>query len=497
MKRLLLCILGGWLAACTPSIPESAGKIEKYPAIYPDYTGLTVPYNIAPLNFRIGEQADAYRTVWYTDQDHRIIVNGKKVDIPLKKWKHLLMEAKGKTLYTDVFVRQQGQWRKYNTITNQVAPDPIDRYLSYRLIEPGYVLYEQMSLNQRDLTDFTEKEIFNNQVLARDGQSHCINCHAYRNYRTSDMQFHVRAYLGGTLIVNDGKAYKVDLKTDSTISAGVYPAWHPTKKCIAYSVNTTYQSFHTRDSQRVEVQDCYSDLILYDLDQNVVTPIVDTPDRLETFPAWSPDGNTLYYACAALPVKAAAKAELIEGLMAHYDEVRYDLMKIPFHQENNTFGSPDTVFAASRRNKSVSLPRVSPDGRYLLFTLGDFGTFHIWHKSSDLCLMELATGEVRELAGLNSDDVESYHSWSSNGRWIVFSSRREDGAYTRPYIAWFSPEGKAGKPFLLPQKDPDHYQQLYKSYNIPEFMVEPVRISFRELKKAIQKEALKANFRKR
>jgi hypothetical protein len=81
---------------------------------------------------------------------------------------------------------------------------------------------------------------------------------------------------------------------------------------------------------------------------------------------------------------------------------------------------------------------------------------------------------------LNSPDVESYHSWSSNGHWIIFSSRRDDGSYTRPYIAYFK-DGKASKPFILPQKYPDFYMEFFKSYNIPEFMVNPVQISRKEL----------------
>ena len=70
----------------------------------------------------------------------------------------------------------------------------------------------------------------------------------------------------------------------------------------------------------------------------------------------------------------------------------------------------------------------------------------------------------------NSDDTESYHSWSSNNRWIVFSSRREDGLYTRPYIAFVGKDGQVGKAFMLPQKDPEYYKYLTKSYNIPEFV---------------------------
>ena len=64
--------------------------------------------------------------------------------------------------------------------------------------------------------------------------------------------------------------------------------------------------------------------------------------------------------------------------------------------------------------------------------MAPFGTFHIWHPESDLYVVDLETGENRELTEANSDDTESYHSWSSNSRWIVFSSRRDEGSEAVP-----------------------------------------------------------------
>lgn len=76
---------------------------------------------------------------------------------------------------------------------------------------------------------------------------------------------------------------------------------------------------------------------------------------------------------------------------------------------------------------------------------------------------------------LNSSDVESYHSWSSNGRWVIFSSKRIDGRYTRLYVAHW--DGKRfTKPLLLPQKNPEHNRERLYSYNIPEFAKTAVSI---------------------
>ena len=71
---------------------------------------------------------------------------------------------------------------------------------------------------------------------------------------------------------------------------------------------------------------------------------------------------------------------------------------------------------------SVCHPRLSPDGRYLLYTVADYGTFPIWHPEADLRMMELKTGRIDTLTIVNSGKSDTYHSWSSNSRWFVFAS---------------------------------------------------------------------------
>ena len=85
-------------------------------------------------------------------------------------------------------------------------------------------------------------------------------------------------------------------------------------------------------------------------------------------------------------------------------------------------------------------------------------------------LLRLSDGEELDVEILNSAETESYHSWSSNGRWILFSSRRLDGRYTRLFIAWMDEKGNIHKPFLLPQSTVEHNVLRTKSYNIPEFI---------------------------
>ena len=290
------------------------------------------------------------------------------------------------------------------------------------------------------------------------------------------------------------------MKNDSTISAGVYPAWHPWLPIIVYSTNHTGQSFHTINLNKIEVFDSASDLIVYNVENDEVTNIENDPDEFEVFPAWAPDGRTLYYCSAHFEFRDTVAAD-VEVIMRS-KEVKYNLYRKAFDPETLQFGPRELVYQADSLGQSVTLPRVSPDGRFLLMTVGNYGVFHIWHHEADLYLMDLqqpidtvapltsATPDslgnkpqgyqkyaIRPLEELNSPDTESYHSWSSNGRWVVFSSRRDDGGYTRPFIGHVDADGHGSKPFELPQRDPDYHRQFMKSYNIPELMRGPVEVT--------------------
>lgn len=74
-------------------------------------------------------------------------------------------------------------------------------------------------------------------------------------------------------------------------------------------------------------------------------------------------------------------------------------------------------------------------------------------------------------------------------------SRRDDGSFTRPYIAYFDQQGKCHKAFELPQRDPERYTLLYRSFNRPEFMKEPVTVSPKEFANTLAKDAVKAKYK--
>ncbi len=472
MKRYLLSSVIFILAACSPGV-RNASPQNGLPDIYPDYIGVTIPTGIAPLDFTL-KDADALDVTLTGADGTTIRSRGKSsTRISEKRWKKLLEENIGGSINVSVSGLYGKIWKSFDAFGIYVSPDPIDYGLNYRLLEPGYEVYSLMGIYERELGSFKQRALIENTQF--DG---CVNCHSYNRGDPSAMSLHIRGDHGATLLQIDGELTAYDTKTDSTLGFCVYPYWHPSGKYIAYSTNNTRQGFHVQPDKIIEVFDLDSDLQVYDVVNNqiITAPQIKREGIWESFPAFSPDGRTLYF--------TAARQVEIPGELP---QSQYNLLKVSFDPETGSIGNDvETVIDAVSMGKSLTFPKPSFDGKYLMYTLSDYGTFSIWHHESDLWLMDLATGESRPLDEVNSDDTDSYHNWSSNSRWFVFSSRRDDGSFTRLYISHFNEDGTADKPFMLPQRDPkNYYEDLFRSYNVPEFVTGPVQFDKIRAQKAI------------
>lgn len=466
--------------ACGVSHPEEPGlytEVSTMPELYPDYVDVTIPSNIAPLNFMINDP-EVRQCVARLDYPGGSLCygDGRKVQIDQQEWNELLQATKGGsirvTVYTCTDGTDKGGWRRHPSFDIHVAVHEIDPWLSYRLIEPSYVAYEHIDLMQRNLTSFEESIIASNHIGSRREQ--CLNCHSYQNYHTQNMLYHIRGGGGGTMLTYQGKSrLMTDLCREGMISNPVYPSWHPTLPLVAFSTNHTGQFFHTQSVAKVEVQDTESELVLYDVEHDRMILIPSDREDLENFPTWSPDGRHIYYTSAHY-VQRDTATHLDRDMANHYTELQYDLYVRDFDPATMQVGQRRLVLDLASAGQSASLPHVSPDGRHLLYASGQYGCFHIWHADADIRLMDLETMQVDSLELVNSPLADSYPTWSSNGRWIILASRRQDGNYSRVYIAYFDAEGQAHKAFVVPQEDPEHDKYLLRSYNRPETMVECV-----------------------
>ena len=511
----LLPLTSYLLVSCTETVSD-ARQENAQSQIYPDYLGVTIPVNIAPLNFCMADETALLVDAVVTDSyGHSLHSQGKEsTDFDLDDWRTLLHslsfgEGTGRgfdSLSVTVSAKYDDGWHTDRPFSIYVSPDSIDYGICYRLIAPGYEVWSKMGIYERDLSSFDERALIENTQFEG-----CVNCHSFNRGNPADMSLHIRGPHGATLLRHDehpspnthhpSPLIAYNTKTDQTLGFCVYSYWHPSGRYIAYSTNATSQLFHSADPNRIEVFDTASDLQVYDVEKNelLLTPLLKQDSVYETYPVFSADGRSLYFCAArALPLQS-------EGAGRGLDSLHYNLCRIDFDPATGTFGDRiDTIINAAtqpsfqsegaRGGSSISFPRPSYDGRFLCYTLSDYGQFSIWHHEADLWLLDLRTGVSRPLTAANSADTESFHNWSTNSRWLVLSSRRDDGLFTRPYFCHVDTEGVVTKAFMLPQRNPRRfYRDRFLSFNVPDFIIAPTRFDGHQASQIINAES-RTNF---
>lgn len=457
-------------------------NIPRLPRIDPGYIGTVIPPNIAPLNFIVNEPGLRYyvRISSKEGKDIKIFSKHPRIVIPIKHWRILLNENRGNDVLFQVYVKNpNNQWIRFNPIANWISNENIDSYVVYRLLKPAHNFWGNLGIYQRNLENYDETPI----ILNRTMDKCCINCHSFCNNNPENMILHTRGNIGaGMLLAQNNEVVKVNTRSKLIQSPAAYISWHPSQQLVAFSVNKLVQFFHAKGESR-EVSDLGSDLMLYLIESNTITtsPKISSPERMETFPCWSPDGKYLYF-CSSPKIESYISFDR-KDIGKIYDKILYDLERIRYHLDNGTWGEVETLLSSKETGLSITMPRVSPDGRYLLFCMAKHGSFPVFLPSSDLYILDLFSGQYNK-PDINSDKSESYHSWSSNSRWIVFSSKRRDGLCARLYFSYVDENGQVFKPFLLPQKNPVFYDHFQKTYNVPELIINPIRFSWKDFSRA-------------
>ena len=455
-----------------PATPATVAAGARPPRLFPDYADVVLPPNIAPLNFRIEEPGKRYEAQLHSTFGPPVVVRSKDgtIQFPLAEWRRLVRTNAGHPLRLDVAVEDAGgAWTHFLTVTNQIAREPVDSHLAYRLLKPLYSLYSTIGLYQRDLETFQQRPLVENRHTGNG----CLNCHTFLNRQPDTFAFHTRTNgpVHPMVLVVSNEPVRVD-KTMG------YLSWHPSGRLLTFSANKLTLFYHTHGGDTRDVFDAKSHLGIYRVDSNTVVlpPVLSPTNRNLTWPSWAPDGRHLYF--CSTPRRP----------LEEFREVRYDLVRVPYDLERDQWGEPETLVAAQDTGLSAAQPRVSPDGRFVLFTLCKFGNFPIYRPTSDLYLLDLTTRRWRRL-DINSSQADSWHCWSSNGRWVVFSSKRLDGLFARPFFSYVDTEGNFHKPFLLPQEDPEFYDTCLQTFNLPDFVTGPVKLSEADLARAVTRPA--------
>lgn len=466
------------LSGCKPEIYSAVDGSSGPLTIYPDYKEVTIPANIAPLNFHYVVKGAEKAETTFTVGDKSITIKGLEVEWPVRKWKSFIAGSEGNTITVSAEARVDGQpvtetWNIY------VSDDPVDGYLTYRLIEPSYQMYHEVSIEERCVENFEETTICDYKHT----DNACMNCHTHAQQRGDLSFFYIRGPKGGAILNRDGKLRKLTLNAEGMLSGTVYGEIHPSGRFGVFSTNIILPSLHTVAENRMEVYDSASDLTVADFDNNkmINLPHVAEADKLETFPCFSADGESVYY-CVADTV----------ALPQDIRQLKYSVLRADFDSQTGFISEKvDTVWNGPAHDASACHPKVSPDGRWLMFSVADYGTFPLYHIESTLCLIDLQTGEERMLESIKGDKSDTYHSWSSNGRWFVFASKRGDGQFSKPYFCHIDESGEVTKPFALPQKSPSFYEYNFKSFNLPDLGNSATGLNVRNVRKMFKSESEK------
>jgi hypothetical protein len=470
-----LAIIGCGVLGSGPA-PSFTQNQPRPPHTFPDIADAVIPPNICPLNITVREAGSRFAVRLTAGNEKPIVVQSarQQLMIPARSWHRLLAAAKGTDLRWEVAVLSPGgTWQGYAPVVTPVSQDPIDRYISYRKIHPIYNYWRYVGVYQRDLTNFNEYTILHGRSFGMG----CLNCHSYPGNDASTISLGIRSdqYGATTIVSRGGKVQKLDTKWG-------YTSWDSTGTYAAFPLIKVQQFFHAVGPEVRDVVDLDSDVFVQHMGspKALTAPALSDKDRLETYPAWSPDSKSLYFCSAPILWQDRTKMPPV-----HYQDVRYDLRRISFDPKTDTFGDSETLLAAADTGLSILEPRVSPDGRFLLFVMCKYGCFPIYQPSSDLYMMDLQTRKWGPLP-VNSNLSESWHSWSSNSRWIAFSSKRNDGLFTRTQLAHVGADGKVSKAFPLPQENPDFYTHCLETYTVPELTKNRVTTSPRALATAVR-----------
>lgn len=459
-------------------------NIARKADIRPDCSDCVIPPDIAPLNFAINEDSQVYCLKISSDKGRGIDIFSKTGDIiiPQKKWSKLLEQNKGGQLNYDIYTLKGGIWQRYKSFFVHVANENIDSHLVYRKMHPGFRKWSDMGIYQRDLSSYRETAVLKNDNFT----GGCVNCHAFCNNDPDKMLLAIRSkhYTSSEILAVDGKASKIGTKFG-------YTAWHPSGKIAAYSLNSVHQIFHSVRSDEVrDAFDSDSAMSYYSLTERKVktSAYLSRKDRLETYPCFSPDGKHLYFSSAKKTWEGPPDDFSLETV----ESIKYDIVRLDYDVETDVFSNPQVIVSAEKTDKSSILPRISPDGRFLIFSMSDYGAIPVLQPSSDLYMIDLSeppqadgTYTSRRL-DINSDLSESWHSFSKNGRWLAFSSKRYSGTFTRTYLAYMDNDGVVYKPFLLPQKDPGYYDSCLRTFSVPELISGPIKITGEKLGRVVR-----------
>ncbi len=335
----------------------------------------------------------------------------------------------------------------------RVSTYPADRLIVYRMVTPLFHGYKTPDIHYRFIDSFDADQFLPGE------QTYCTNCHSFPvspdiPSEDIDLAIAVRDQLVPETQRRILGLYNMGSRSAKTLNINsFFMTWDPegTRVAVTGGYRVSVRPLITLETQEFYV--LTADILIVDSETLEVFPLTgaSTPENMESFPTWSPDGKTIVFA-------RAEEISMEEG----FAERRYNLYKVPYNDGKGGEATP--IPGASHNEMSNFAPRFSPDGKWLVFNKCDWSS--LVAPSSDLWIMSTEDGaEPRPLECNVPYAMDSHHSWSSNGRWLLFASKRDDGIFARIYLTEIDEDGHASPPVELPCKD-----DTMMCFNVPEFL---------------------------
>jgi Flp pilus assembly protein TadD len=312
--------------------------------------------------------------------------------------------------------------------------------------------------------------------LVLEGLHTCTNCHSFsRDGKTLGMDVDGPENDKGTYAIA-AVSPRMTIRNEDIITWNAYPNKPPGSHTIGflsqvspdgrYAVTTLNEEVYVANFKDYGFLQVFYPtrgiLALYDraTREMKALPGADDPRYVHADGVWSPDGKYLVFA------RAEARDAYPPGRkMAEYAgdpnevPIQYDLYRVPFN--GGAGGRPEPIPGASANGMSNTFPKISPDGRWIVFVKCRNG--QLMRPDSELYIVPAEGGEARRL-GSNTSRMNSWHSFSPNGRWLVFSSKSRS-PYTQMFLTHLDEEGNASPAILL-----DNSTAANRAVNIPEFV---------------------------
>ena len=426
-------------------------RAAKYPAIeirHP-YNGAVFPPDIAsPIIRWEDEKSEAWLVmVEFTGLPLGIyVLSEKKEWIPEKPvWEVIKTNSVGRPATITILGfngRRPHNVTAKSSIDISTSRDRIEHSLIYTQAPLPFVFArdnpERMRFRIGSFSDYKAPEIILNN------QPHCGNCHFLHRFR-------------------QGRKVK---------SFGKFPKVSPDEQYEVSSVNVRSLVAILEDAGLTEFVYHAAAIIGYYSETDTEfhpLPGADDPDFVHTNPAWSPDGKYVVFARAPVNKKLLAeikepteieveKGTRIRDLNERYP-AQYSIYRVPFN--NGRGGAPEPIKGASHNGVSNALPRYSPDGKWIVFTQCEYG--FVLQPTSTLWIVPAEGGVARKMR-CNRALYNSYHNWSPNSRWMVFTSK-VNTMYTELFLTHVDENGNDSPPVLLSRFNSAGYAQI-----VPEFI---------------------------